>query len=292
MEEVEVVVDDSGSRVSPDMYKLRLPPYFCCILKDYLKSSGLNSLFDHCISKKPRSFLSDATFGHAQWHVKRKRFVGSDSDMFWISPSDFKLHQEVLMHLGSAGFDAVLRGISSIDSSVVRDWTIFQFSFIAVSQCSSTSFHIDFHHSLAGAVWHIMIPLCLVPDSPPELLVNSADDEHTLHHVKYELGVAHIWGSLTDHSTAIFSYASGYRVCLSISVGSINGGNVKRFLSDISQQYPPRSSSLLLDWVKSPHFSSGNCTLPRFCHETLLGREWVMQYNMYLMLQRSSTNVE
>ncbi len=52
-------------------------------------------------------------------HVKRKPFVGSDSDMFWISPSDFKLHQEVLTHLGSSGFDAVLTGISSIDSSVV-----------------------------------------------------------------------------------------------------------------------------------------------------------------------------
>jgi hypothetical protein len=66
MEEVEVVVDDSGSHVSPDLYKLRLPPYFGCILKDYLQSSGLNSLFDHCINKKPRSFLSDATFGRAR----------------------------------------------------------------------------------------------------------------------------------------------------------------------------------------------------------------------------------
>jgi hypothetical protein len=275
LEEVEAVVDDSGCRISPDLYKLRLPPYFGCILKDYLQSSGLNSLFDHCINKKPRSFLSDATFGRARWHVKRKPFVGSDSDMFWISPSDFQLHQEVLTHLGSAGFDAVLRGVSSIDSSVVWDWTIFQFSFIVVSQCSSNSFHIDFHHSLAGVAWHIIKPLCLVLDSPPELLVHSADDEHTVHHVKYDLGVAHIWGSLTDHSTALFSYASGYRVCLSISVGSINCGNVKRFLSDISQQYPPCSSSLLLDWAKTPRFSSGKCTLPRFCHGALLGREWV-----------------
>ncbi len=281
MEEVMVVLDESGIRVSPDMYKIRLPPYFCCILRDYLEASGLNVLFHHCISNNPRSFLSDATFTRARWHVKRKPFVGSESDMFWVSPSDYKLHQEVLKHLGSAGFDVVLRAISNIDHNSARDWSIFQFSFIVVSTCRSTSFHIDFHDSLAGVAWHVMIPLRLVPDSPPELVVRPEGPDGRLSHVKYEMGLAHIWGSLTDHSTAICSYVSGYRVCLSVSVGSISVSNVKRFLSDISQQYPPRNPSLLLDWAKTPHFSRrGKCSLPRFSHEAVLGLEWVTQYNI------------
>jgi hypothetical protein len=68
-EEVELVVDDSGQCISLDLYKLQLPSHFCCIMKDYLHSSGLISLLDHCISTSPRSFLSDATFSRDRWHV-------------------------------------------------------------------------------------------------------------------------------------------------------------------------------------------------------------------------------
>jgi hypothetical protein len=106
-EEVEVV-DDSGQCISPDLYKLQLPSQFCCIMKDYLHSSGLMSLFDHCISTSPRSFLSDAIFSRDRWHVRRRPFIGSDCDMFWVSPSNLKLHNEVLNYLGSAGIDTVL----------------------------------------------------------------------------------------------------------------------------------------------------------------------------------------
>jgi len=62
----------------------------------------------------------------------------------------------------------------------------------------------------------------------------------------------------------MFSYTSGYRICLSVSVACINAGNVKRIVSDISQQYPPRRMSLLMDWAKKPHFSGGKCKLPFF----------------------------
>ena len=121
--------------------------------------------------------------------------------------------------------------------------------------------------------------------------MKSFDDDTVIHPLKYEREVALIWGPLTDHSTALFSYAYGYRVCLSVSVGSINSGNVNRFLAGISQQYPPWRSLLLLELAKSPHFSSGNCNLPSFSHEALLGKEWMMQYNMYSMLSRSCNNV-
>ena len=204
MEEVMVVLDESGIRVSPDMYKIRLPPYFCCILRDYLEASGLNVLFHHCINNNPRSFLSDATFTRARWHVKRKPFVGSESDMFWVSPSNLKLHNEVLNYLGSAGIDAVLRSIASFDTSVVRHWTIFQFSFIVVSQCNKTQFHVDFHEDLDGVAWHVVIPLVLCPSSPPELFVKSTVDGSIVP-IKYELGTALLWRALLDHSTGIFS---------------------------------------------------------------------------------------
>jgi hypothetical protein len=289
-EEVELVVDDSGQCISPDLYKLKLPSHFCCIMKDYLHSYGLMSLFDRCISTLPRSFLSDATFSCDRWHVRRRPFIGSDCDMFWVSPSNLKLHNEVLNYLGSAGIDAVLRSIASFDSAVVRDWTIFQLLFIVVSRSNSTNFHVDFHNSLAGVAWHVMIPLVLCPCSPPELFVKSTVDDAIVP-IKYEIGTALLWGALLDHSTGIFSYEVGFCVCLSVSVGSINCGNVKWFLSDISQKFPPRKSSLLLDWAKSPHFSSGTCYVPSLQHEALLGKEWLHQYNTYVKIRGCNRDV-
>jgi hypothetical protein len=109
--------------------------------------------------------------------------------------------------------------------------------------------------------------------------------------IRYEIGTALLWGALLDHSTGIFCYELGFHVCLSVSVGSINCGNVKWFLSDISQKFPPRKSSLLLDWAKSPHFSSGMCYVssgmcyvPSLQHGALLGKEWLHQYNTYVKI--------
>jgi hypothetical protein len=289
-EEGQPVVDKSGQSISPHLYQLSLPSHFCCIMNDYLHSSGLMSLFEHCISTSSRSFLTDATFCRSRWHVKRRPFIGGDSDMFWVSPSNLKLHNEVLNYLGSAGIDAVLRCIDSFDTSVVRHWTIFQFSFIVVSQSNKTQFHVDFHEDLDGVAWHVVIPLVLCPSSPPELFVKSTVDGSIVP-IKYEIGTALIWGALLDHSTGIFSYESGFRVCLSVSVGSINCGNVKRFLSDISQQFPPRKADFLLDWAKSPHFSLGKCYVPSLQHEALLGKEWLQQYNTYVKIHECNRDL-
>ncbi len=106
-EEGQPVVDKSGQSISPHLYQLSLPSHFCCIMNDYLHSSGLMSLFEHCISTSSRSFLTDATFCRSRWHVKRRPFIGGDSDMFWVSPSNLKLHNEVLNYLGSAGIGLI-----------------------------------------------------------------------------------------------------------------------------------------------------------------------------------------
>jgi hypothetical protein len=122
-----------------------------------------------------------------------------------------------------------------------------------------------------------MIPLILVPDSSPDLFVKCYENTNVIHSLSYKSNVSLIWGPLTDHSTGIFSYSSGYHVCMSVTVACITPGNVKRLLLDISQQYPPRKSSLLLEWAKSPHFCNGQCNLPRLSHEALLGSEWLKQ---------------
>lgn len=276
----------SGSVGNVALYKLNLPPYSSCILKDYMQSSGLYKLFNDCITSCPRSFTSDNPVIAARWNVKQRHRGGRESNMYWISPYNGKVHQELLLALGSCGFDVVLRAIASIDGGSCRDWTVFQLTFIVVSRNDEDHYHLDYHKTLSGDVWTVMIPLVLVQGSPPELWVMDLKDEYAkdavIHSLKYEEGVAVIFGPLTYHSTSIVAYRSGYRVCLSVSVGCINVGNVKWLISDIAQQYPPRRMSLLLDWAKTPHFSAGMCHLPLLSHESLLGSEWMLQYRHYL----------
>jgi hypothetical protein len=70
--------------------------------------------------------------------------------MYWISPYDSNVHQELLTALGSCGFDVVLRAIASIDGSSHRDWTVFQLTFIVLSRNDEDHFHLDYHKSLSG----------------------------------------------------------------------------------------------------------------------------------------------
>jgi hypothetical protein len=71
--------------------------------------------------------------------------------MYWISPSDFKVHQELLTFLGSSGGDVILWAVSSIDSAPSsKEWTVFQLCFVLVSRNCHTRFHVDFDKSLSG----------------------------------------------------------------------------------------------------------------------------------------------
>ena len=99
----------SGSVGNVALYKLNLPPYSSCILKDYMQSSGLYKLFNDCITSCPRSFTSDNPVIAARWNVKQRHRGGRESNMYWISPYNGKVHQELLLALGSCGFDVVLR---------------------------------------------------------------------------------------------------------------------------------------------------------------------------------------
>ena len=268
-----------------DFYLLDLPPRLTCILKDYINLSKLIQLFDHCITCSPRSFLSDVKMCTRRWHVRRRPF--HPSDMYWISPSDATSHQELLSVLGSGGFEAVLKQIASVLPSHAKHLTVYQLSFMVLSYCQSADIHVDFDDSLSGITWSVIIPVILVNNSPPKLLV-----KHTIsgavHEWKYELGQALVWGPKTEHSTAVVQYNDGvYRMCLSINLAFFCPGNVRVICSDISQQYPPRRTNFLLAWAKNPHWQrmgSNHCvtSLPQFSNEALLGAEWCQKYNELL----------
>jgi hypothetical protein len=116
------------------------------------------------------------------------------------------------------------------------------------------------------------------------------------HLIKYNVGEALIWGPTTEHSTARVKYDVGYRVCVALNVGLINSINVRQILLDITQQYPPRSRKLLLEWAKNPHWRKealhDDTYLPRVPDSILLGNEWFSKYTELVLLKERESLAE
>jgi hypothetical protein len=106
---------------------------------------------------------------------------------------------------------------------------------------------------------------------------------------KYNVGEALICGPETEHSTAPVSYDSGYHVCVAVNIGFINPINVRKMALDVTQQYPPRSVILLLEWSKNPHWRKGalqeESYLPSVPDSILLGNGWFPKYTELVPLK-------
>ena len=90
---------------------------------------------------------------------------------------------------------------------------------------------------------------------PGELVVRSDDNSKQLIY-KFEMGTAIIIGDGGLPGTAPIQYKCGdYRLMASIYVGETCSNNVKQIMKDLTQKYPPRSSHMLLDWSKKPHWT-------------------------------------
>jgi hypothetical protein len=166
--------------------------------------------------------------------------------MYWISPADWETHTSMLSRLGSGGFGTVLNAIGTFFLNFVPHLTVYQLTFLVVSRCDEVRFHTDNDDSLLNQIWTMIIPLILVPNSPPELVVLQRNS-NTRHLIKYQMEEAIVWGPDTVHSTACVRYQGGYRVCVAINFGFINPLNVKQVVSDLTQQYPPKRMKLLLE---------------------------------------------
>ncbi len=85
------MTNNDGIPLSSDLHKIAMPPFLTAIMLDYLDSSGLKHLFNHCVSNAPRSFKTDITQSPLQWDIRR-RPLPSSSDMYWISPANYDSH--------------------------------------------------------------------------------------------------------------------------------------------------------------------------------------------------------
>ena len=290
---MQSITNNDGVPLSSDLYKLAIPPSLTDIMLDYLDFTGLNPLFNHCVSNAPRSFKSDMPQCTLLWDVRR-RPLPSCSDMYWISPANYDSHYSMLSRLGSGGFHEVLKAIGSVLETHIPHLTVYSLTFLLVSFCEEQRFHTDNDDSLNGDVWTVIFPLILVPNSNPELVVRHSVYKSD-HFIKYKLGEALIWGPNTEHSTASVAYDGGYRVCVAVNLAFINALNVKQITLDCTQQYPPKSQKLLLQWAQNPHWRrsvlNDEVNLPSVTEVALLGSEWLSKYNMLVQLKEGNSGI-
>lgn len=292
---MELIKDSNGTPLASDLYKTELPPLLTAVMLDYLYSRGLMKLFADCINKVPRSFKTGPTQSPLMWNV-RKRPQPTTSDMYWVSPADAEGHMSMLSRLGSGGFSTILHAIGAVTEEHITHLTVYSLTYLVVSRCDEVRLHTDNDESLRGDVWTVIVPLILIPNSPPELVVKQRIS-NTCHPVKYQMEEAIVWGPDTEHSTAWVAYQGEYRVCVAVNLGFINPLNVKQIMNDFTQQYPPKRSKLLLEWAEKPHWrrsqTNGESFLPTVTLDVVLGREWYEKYlELVSVLANNNTTQE
>lgn len=273
--------EDGTLMCGPPIFKYPLSPYLLPILLDYVDRTRLHEVFNNCMTLNPRSYTTEAASAF-RWNIRRRPNHVPFSNMYWISPAEICTHHNLLSVLSVGGFGSLLSSLVAQSGGDVCQLSVFQMTFLVVSSCGELQFHVDFDESLVGSFWSVIIPIRLVMNSPPELVAMCKKSGSTFD-VKYHLGQAVIFGPDVVHSTALVAYSHDYRVCLSINIGCIKEYNVDLILTDITQQFPPKSRTFLLQWAnKYPHWHVTSQTnlinIPSITVAGLLGSEWLSNY--------------
>ena len=167
------------------------------------------------------------------------------SNMHWISLASEETHHDLLTYLASGNFGLFLLSLGS-GLPWLSSLVCYQVSFNTVSSCDESFINHDFTDT--GA--------CLLVDESPGELVVRLDDNSSQVICKFEMGAAIILGDGGLRGTALIHYKCGeYRLMALIHVEEICSTNTLHIMKDLTQKCPPRSSHLLLEWSKKPHWT-------------------------------------
>jgi hypothetical protein len=143
-----------------------------------------------------------------------------------------KGHMTLYYHIGGNGD---MDDLISISPPHVKSLVIYQTTFAVVSFCGSISLHIDYHGEFHGEMWTAILPLILVENSAPELVIKQVHSAE-LQQLKLNLNTAVVFGPRTFYATNSVKYRDAFHVCLLLSFGFIHKENI-----DITTNYPSKT---------------------------------------------------
>ncbi len=150
---------------------------------------------------------------------------------------------------------------------------------------------------MAGNVWTVVIPLILVCNTNPELIVESSHTKKKVS-MKYDFDNIVIFGPSTIHSTAPVHYCDdAFRVCLFLSVAHITKGNIDVLLEDVTSLFPSKNDkALLLRWsCNQPHWkfihNVTSTNIPIVPDNKIFGDQWCKMFDILVSLKSSTDNI-
>jgi hypothetical protein len=294
---MQLITNESGKIVCSDTYQHEFPQVTSGILLVYIAKKGLRSIFAGCLDGAIQPGVLDCDEeDNNNWFIE-KRSTPVDCDMHWISPSDEGTYDSLLSHIGGdGGMDDLITAVAGVSPPHVKSLVIYQTTFAVMSFCGSISLHIDCHGELHGEVWTAILPLVLVEDSAPELVIKHV---HTaeLQQLKLNLNTAVVFGPRTIHATNTLKYHDAYRVCLLLSFGFIHKENISFVLDNITTNYPSKTDrALLLKWARKPHWKclkgGDSVHIPRLDNDAIYGVSWMKMFNQLASYTNNSNHVE
>ncbi len=287
---MQLITNERGKIVCSDRYHHDVPQVTSGILLDYIDKKGLQSIFAGCLDGAIQPGVLDcAEEDNNNWFIE-KRSTPADCDMHWISPSDEGTYDSFLSHIGGDGMDDSITAVAGISPPHVKSLVIYQTTFAVVSFCGSISLHIDYHGKLHGEVWTAILPLILVENSAPELVIQHVHSAE-LQQLKLNLNTSVVFGPRILHATNSVKYHDAYRVCLLLSFGFIHKGNISLVLDDITTIYPSKTDrELLFKWAHKPHWKcvkgGDSVKIPRLDNDTIYGVTWMEKFNQLASIKK------
>jgi hypothetical protein len=190
---ITALIDDFGSRVSPDSYTMKLPSLLTPIMFDYIQNIGLLQLVHDCITNPCGSFSNSITQCRHMWNLRHSP-LPKKSIMYWISPSDDATNSNMLYYLTASGLHQVLQQLSTVLGDNIKHLTLYQMMFIIVHSCEELHLHTDFDPSLSKQAYTLLFPILLADGSPPKIIIKQQGSSKLLS-FQYEKGHAFLWGT-------------------------------------------------------------------------------------------------
>jgi len=238
--------------VTPNAYRVSLPPELLRAMKEYCDTNGLTELARHYILSEENNIspggeeyltLKDGLLWYAQRPAKKWK-----SDMHWISPANEETHEAYLKLINENGFLSVLNYIG--DKLGLDSLVAYHLTFIVVSHCERGFLHHD-TTGTDGKVFNVIIPMEMVDGSPPELIITKFDDDHVKGRLKYQTNVAVLIGDDARHATSECDYRDepgAMRLAATVYIADINEDNAESIASGTLTQAFPLPD---VDWLLS-----------------------------------------